>query len=65
MSVMAGLLGVELEKPGFYALGDPDQLLKYTHLKKAVRIMILDTLLFFLSLIPLILVLGWLTEVVL
>lgn len=63
MSAMAGLLGVKLEKPGFYALGDADQQLNYMHLKKAVRIMILDTVLFVLSLIPLILAVGWVTDI--
>ena len=63
MSAMAGLLGVKLEKPGFYALGDADQQLNYTHLKKAVRIMALDTVLFVLSLIPLILAMGWVTDI--
>ena len=63
MSAMAGLLGVKLEKPGFYALGDADQQLNYMHLKKAVRIMTLDTVLFFLSLIPLILAMGWVADI--
>jgi adenosylcobinamide-phosphate synthase len=63
MSTMAGLLGVKLEKPGFYALGDADQQLNYTHLKKAVRIMTLDTVLLVLALILLILAMGWLTNI--
>jgi len=64
MSAMAGLLGVRLEKPGFYSLGDPDQQLNYSHLNKAVRIMTLDTLLFILTLIPVILAMGWVIDVV-
>jgi adenosylcobinamide-phosphate synthase len=63
MSAMAGLLDVKLEKPGFYALGDADQQLNYTHLKKAIRIMTLDTVLFVLALIPFILALGWVTGI--
>jgi len=62
MSTMAGLLGVKLEKPGFYALGDADQQLNYIHLKKAVRIMTLDTVLFVLMLIPIILSVGWVAD---
>jgi adenosylcobinamide-phosphate synthase len=64
MSAMAGLLGVKLEKPGFYALGDADQQLNYSHLNRAVRIMALDTVLFLLALILIILTIGWATQVV-
>jgi adenosylcobinamide-phosphate synthase len=63
MSAMAGLLGVKLEKPGFYALGDADQQLNYTHLNKAVRIMTLNAILFVISIIPLILALGLVTDI--
>ena len=63
MSTMAGLLGVKLEKPGFYALGDADQQLNYTHLNKAVRIVTLDAVLFVLALILLILAMGWVTDI--
>ena len=59
MSTMAGLLGVKLEKPGFYALGDADQQLNYAHLNKAVRIVTLNAVLFVLALILLILAMGW------
>lgn len=61
MSAMAGSLGVKLEKPGFYALGDADQQLNCTHLTKAIRIMALDTVLFILVLIPLMLAMAWVT----
>jgi len=64
MSAMAGLLGVKLEKPGFYTLGDANQQLNYTHLNRAVRIMILDTGLFVLVLILVILAKGWVAEIV-
>ena len=64
MSAMAGLLGVRLEKPGFYTLGDPDQQLNYSHLTRAVRIMTADTILFILALIPIILTVGWAINVV-
>jgi len=59
---MAGLLGVKLEKPGFYALGGAGQQKKKNHLKKAVRIMKLDTVLFALMLIPIILSVGWVAD---
>jgi len=64
MSAMAGLLGVRLEKPGFYTLGDPDEQLNYSHLTRAVRIMTADTILFILALIPIILTVGWAINVV-
>jgi cobalamin biosynthesis protein CobD/CbiB len=64
MSAMAGLLGVKLEKPGFYALGDADQHLNYSHLNRAVRIMALDTILFVIALILVMLAIGWLTQIV-
>lgn len=64
MSVMAGLLGVRLEKPGVYALGDADQELNFSHLNKAVRILLLDTVLFVLVLILIILAVGWVPGVV-
>jgi len=56
---MAGLLGVKLEKPGFYELGDPDQQLNYSHVNRAVRIMTVDTALVVLALILIIFVIGW------
>jgi adenosylcobinamide-phosphate synthase len=64
MSTMAGLLGVKLEKPGFYTLGDADQQLNYAHLNRAVRIMTLDTILFVLVLILVILAMGWVADIV-
>ena len=59
---MAGSLGVRLEKPGFYALGDDDQQLNYSHLIRAIRIMVVDTALFVLTLILIIFALAWVTS---
>ena len=39
MAVMAGLLGVRLEKPGCYALGEPHQPLDGAMIKRAVRLL--------------------------
>lgn len=58
MSAMAGLLGVRLEKPGHYALGDADHELSYTHLNSAIRIMTFDTLLFVLVVVLIISSMG-------
>ena len=46
MSAMAGALGVMLEKPGFYALGEPGRMLEPSDISKALKIMKLNTLLF-------------------
>ena len=62
MSAMAGSLGVRLEKPGFYTLGDDDQQLNYSHLIRAIRIMVMDTALFVLTLNLIILALAWVTS---
>jgi len=45
LSAMAGALSVQLEKPGFYRLGD-GQGPKPTHIVKALRIMVLTAVLF-------------------
>jgi adenosylcobinamide-phosphate synthase len=38
MAAMAGALGVQLEKPGYYVIGEMKQKLSYEHIKKALRI---------------------------
>jgi len=54
MSAMAGALNIRLEKPGFYALGDNKEVLSPRHIKKALRIMKLTTVLFsILTIFPL------------
>lgn len=56
MSAMAGALKVQLEKPGVYVLGDPDQVLSDNHILKATRILAINTILFIiLIVIPIIL----------
>jgi adenosylcobinamide-phosphate synthase len=57
MSAMAGALRVQLEKPGYYVLGDRDEELTSSHLLKATRIMALNTI-FFLLLVSMPLTLG-------
>jgi adenosylcobinamide-phosphate synthase len=39
MSAMAGALGVRLEKPGHYELGNNDETIRPSHIPKALRIM--------------------------
>lgn len=46
MSAMAGALGVMLEKPGFYALGESSRSLEPDDIVKALKIMKLNVLLF-------------------
>jgi len=46
MSAMAGALNIQLEKPGFYVLGDRERELAPGHLVEATRIMALNTILF-------------------
>jgi adenosylcobinamide-phosphate synthase len=46
MSAMAGALTVQLEKPGFYALGDKKDRLSSKHVLRALHIMKLTVLLF-------------------
>ena len=57
MSAMAGALKIQLEKPGFYVLGDRDEKLTHKHLVKATRIMTLNTA-FFMLLVTLPIMLG-------
>ena len=47
IAAMAGALGTQLEKPGFYKLGDGNGLF-YVHIRRALRIMNLTVLLFLL-----------------
>ncbi len=55
MSAMAGALGVMLEKPGFYTLGEPSRLLEPEDIRRALKIMKLNVFLFSLLVsIPLI-----------
>jgi adenosylcobinamide-phosphate synthase len=64
MSAMAGLLGVRLEKPSLYALGDADQQLNYSHLYRAFRIVTVDTVMFAAALMPMIFVIRWFVNVI-
>ncbi len=55
MSAMAGALGVMLEKPGSYTLGEPSRLLEPEDIRRALKIMKLNVFLFSLLVsIPLI-----------
>lgn len=45
LSAMAGALGIQLEKPGFYIIGDNDDL-SPKHIIQALRIMLVTTFLF-------------------
>jgi adenosylcobinamide-phosphate synthase len=46
MSAMAGALGLELEKRGYYKLGDSDEELSTNHISRALRMHITSILLF-------------------
>ncbi|UCD73139.1 MAG: cobalamin biosynthesis protein [Candidatus Bathyarchaeota archaeon] len=46
MSAMAGALGLELEKKGYYKLGDSDEELSINHVSRALRMHITSILLF-------------------
>lgn len=50
ISTMAGALNIQLEKPGFYTIGDNNDL-SPAHIKKALRIMVLTATLFGVSII--------------
>jgi adenosylcobinamide-phosphate synthase len=52
MSAMAGALNVQLEKPGFYILGEGGAALSPSHVARALRIMKLTTLLFVVIVSP-------------
>lgn len=60
ISTMAGALNIQLEKPGFYTIGDNNDL-SPAHIKKALRIMVLTATLFGVSIILPLLVLKTLT----
>jgi adenosylcobinamide-phosphate synthase len=45
LSAMAGALGIQLEKPGFYIIGDNDEL-SPQHIIEALQIMLVTTFLF-------------------
>ena len=46
MSAMDGALNVQLEKPGFYVLGDAEEDLSPEHIMRAIRVMGLTAILF-------------------
>jgi len=60
ISAMAGALNIQLEKPGFYKIGDNNDL-SPIHITKALRIMMLTAILFGVSIILPILALKTLT----
>ncbi len=65
MSAMAGALKVQLEKPGFYVLGDGDQALTPNHLVKATRILAMNTILFtFFVVLPIMLGVEWVSGII-
>jgi adenosylcobinamide-phosphate synthase len=60
MSAMAGALGVELEKPGAYVLGNRDEELASRHIIEAARILAVNTVLFsILIVLPIIVGVEW------
>ncbi|MGQ9468539.1 MAG: cobalamin biosynthesis protein [Nitrososphaerales archaeon] len=66
MSAMAGAFNVQLEKPGFYILGDSINPLNPDHIPRAIRIMKLTTLLFVMIIVlPIIVTMGGFLGVVL
>ena len=59
MSAMAGAFNAQLEKPGFYILGDPMNPLNPDHIPRAIRIMKLTTFLFVMIIVlPIIVMMG-------
>ncbi len=65
ISAMAGALGVMLEKPGFYVVGESSRLLEPTDITKALKIMKLNVLLFaILVCVPLIALCRMLVSIV-
>ncbi|MFX0067386.1 MAG: cobalamin biosynthesis protein [Candidatus Hermodarchaeota archaeon] len=50
LSAMAGALRIQLEKPSFYAIGDKEDV-SSAHIRRALRIMLLTTILFSVSII--------------
>jgi adenosylcobinamide-phosphate synthase len=59
IAAMAGALNTQLEKPGFYKLGDDGKMLESGHIKRALRIMNLTAILFSVVVVFLILALEW------
>jgi adenosylcobinamide-phosphate synthase len=45
LSAMAGTLNIQLEKPGFYRIGDPEDV-SSRHIRRALRVMLLTAILF-------------------
>jgi adenosylcobinamide-phosphate synthase len=61
MAAIAGALGVELEKPGIYVIGDATEPLSEKHIYKALKIRDASIVLFILLVaLPIILVVSWL-----
>ncbi|MCP8307384.1 MAG: cobalamin biosynthesis protein [archaeon] len=59
MSAMAGAFNAQLEKPGFYILGDSINPLNPDHIPRAIRIMKLTTFLFVMIIVlPIIVMMG-------
>ncbi|MEM3383010.1 MAG: cobalamin biosynthesis protein [Nitrososphaerales archaeon] len=59
MSAIAGAFNTQLEKPGFYILGDSINLLKPDHITRSIRIMKLTTFLFIIIIVlPMIIIMG-------
>jgi len=59
MSAMAGAFDAQLEKPGFYILGDSINPLNPDHIPRAIRIMKLTTFLFVMIIVlPIIVIMG-------
>jgi len=62
ISAMAGALDVQVEKPGFYQLGDNNKLTP-SHIKEALQIMFLTTALFAITaIIPLLILVSLITN---
>ncbi|MEX2721564.1 MAG: cobalamin biosynthesis protein [Candidatus Wukongarchaeota archaeon] len=57
MAPMAGALGVQLEKPEFYTLGDPKEEMAVEHITRAWRVTFVTIILFFVMVVPIILLL--------
>lgn len=59
MSCMAGALEVQLEKPGYYQLGDPIKGLKANHIKISLKIIFITLILFLISMISIIFIIQY------
>jgi adenosylcobinamide-phosphate synthase len=64
LSAMSGALRIQLEKPGFYKIGDSEKV-SSTHIKRALRIMLLSTILFSVLIVLPILAAKMLTLIIL